>query len=422
MENKMMICVECDCEFTLEDITENDKREIMEKEEICEDCFDDNYTMCNECGEYVKDEEINYIQNRYDDEEMYVCEYCLSHSDNIFWCDYHMEYEFGEYRDVTNYGTVCMSAIEDSCEFNFCERCEEYYHEDNAMWDDYNECYYCENCYEEVVEGRLIKRYHHHQDNDDFYEILKTKEDKNKKSLSFGVELEVEANSCRCDNEATAKRINEATDLFVYEYDGSLDDGFEMISRPFTMNYLNEFAENEIKDALSILENSNYSSDNDTCGFHIHIGRDELENSELKLNHRDVVLNIALITEMFQRELRTLSRREDREVNRWASFYFENKDEVDIEELRYKLNEANRYHTINDTNLETLEFRINRGTLNHNIFMATIELIANICEYARENIIDEYKLENLNFNEIATYKYNNFIGRYIELMLSVATN
>ena len=57
--------------------------------------------------------------------------------------------------------------------------------------------------------------------------------------------------------------------------------------------------------------------------------------------------------------------------------------------------------------------RLFRGTLKKETFLATLELVHNICKYAKENTIND--LEALDFYTISTYDKNEYIGDYLEL-------
>lgn len=373
----------------------------QEMENICENCYEDNYCICELCGSTVENDESYIIS------DMVICEHCRWNDENVFYCEYHAELEFDEeHFRVENYGEICQEAYEYG-EFGTCEACWNMYHIDELMV--HNDCWYCEDC----CPNDIIGEYHEHA-----YDKKYFGEDDNIASLTFGVELEVE-NEGNAENEDMASDIIEMTDLFVFEYDGSLNDGFEIISSPFSMNYA---VENQgiFEELCDKLQRNMFTSDNDTCGMHVHVGKSSFEMGKANLKTENVVENIVCIVDYFQQEMTALSRRTEDEIGNWCQFYTEaeyyedycrdiTKDDIIN---AYHKDRFDRYHAVNTTNAKTVEFRIFRGTTDFDTYMANLELVANIVEYARD-----HKFENLNeldFVEIATYKYNNYIGTMVE--------
>lgn len=407
---RMYICNECGYEIEIDGI----ENEIMLEKNLCESCFDELYTVCELCGEIHLREDVKTITDRDNGGNLIVCEGCIENNFDVIWCDYHEEYEYCKYAYIiNNYGSICGDAM-DYGDFGYCENCEEYFCTDDLRYDEDEDRIYCDECYEDIVGNRVIKGYHNHKCE---YEcnIRRTTEDKNKNVLTFGFELEVENNNYYCDNEDVASEINDNTNLFNFEYDGSLDDGFEIISNPFTTSFMKSEGKEQIKTMLDILNRNDYKShDTNTCGLHFHISKEELGRTK---DYKDVRNNILLITEYFKEEMIILSRRTEEKLNRWAKFYKDTKDknEMTIGNIidSYQLHYNDRYHTINTTNRATLEFRCFRGTLKYETLMATWELVANICEYAMENEIKtNEQLYNLDFMEIITYKHNEYIEVY----------
>ena len=70
---------------------------------------------------------------------------------------------------------------------------------------------------------------------------------------------------------------------------------------------------------------------------------------------------------------------------------------------------SGRYQAINNENDNTIEFRLFRGTLKYNTFVATLQLVKFICEYVNTNDIKNCRRLNLsqcdfsNYPELVTY-------------------
>ena len=443
-------CEECYNIITITNSTEN--KDILIEKNICNDCLNDNYFECTECGEYHHNDEMQEVEFKneykkvctecvewYDDKYFfcedcneykyafdyecievydvdyntikYICESCKEHNYNIIWCDYHERWE-DAYTQLTvnNYGTICIDAYENSGEFCSCCECGDIFEFDSMNHNDRGS--YCDSCYEDIEEKGHIKSYHDHKcDYHRNTKIINTSDN----ILTYGFELEVEEGDETTCGEMSNILYEAMDDFTVYESDGSLNEGFEIISNPYDIDYYEAEGKDLIINMLNLLlENKFKSHDTQTCGLHVHVGRHGLGNS---YGERDnTIMQIGFIIEYFKEELITLSRRKPENLNRWAKFTTRSykKEELTLDIIN-TLNRENRsrYSALNLQNESTIEFRFFRGTLKKETFLATLELVHNICKYAKENTIND--LEALDFYTIATYEKNEYIGDYLEL-------
>ena len=147
----------------------------------------------------------------------------------------------------------------------------------------------------------------------------------------FGIELEIDG-AGRYDDfaEELLDIANAHADLLYIKTDGSLDDGMELVSHPCTMDY--------------------------------HINE-------------------------FPNELLKFSRRSEYTMNRWAARYgYEHTPKAIMDKAKKGGN--GRYAAVNLCNYHTVEFRLFRGTLKYNTFIATIQLVNRICDAAMYNTDD----------------------------------
>ena len=63
-----------------------------------------------------------------------------------------------------------------------------------------------------------------------------------------------------------------------------------------------------------------------------------------------------------------------------------------------KCHSLDRYHAINLTNRNTIEFRMFRGTLNIETFFATLQLVDNIVRYVKEHTNND--IQSLQFTDL----------------------
>ena len=396
--SKKYNCEYCNSEVELE-VIETNEHEIMANECLCEECFYDIYSYCDYCGNIELRDDLLYLSEN----SSFACESCVDNNDNIIWCEHHEEYEYQEDGDVitlANGSVICYNAYEYG-DYFYCEGCEQYFHIDYACYSEMDECYFCEDCIGDHV-SEFISEYHEH-DYDEFKTVKGEHTD-----LFFGMELEIESNNYRTRHDDLASAILNQTNDFVFEQDGSLDNGFEIISMPFSRNYMKENLSNDLYAMLQTINKHNYEGKN-TCGLHFHVSRDGIKS----------IANLLKVVEYFKEELTILSRREEKSLNRWSPFYGRN---IDKNELTNDFIDdiidscPSRYHALNLDNDYTVEFRIFKSTTDYNTLMATWELVNNIVAYANDHEVELNAMPN--FEEVATYQENNFIGKYMNSLLA----
>jgi hypothetical protein len=95
-------------------------------------------------------------------------------------------------------------------------------------------------------------------------------------------------------------------------------------------------------------------------------------------------------------ELLKFSRRSEYTINRWAARYgYENSPKAIMDKA--KKGNFGRYAAVNLCNYSTIEFRLFRGTLKLNTFIATLQLVNEICNVA-VSMSDE-GLQKLSWSE-----------------------
>ena len=324
--------------------------------------------ICKGCGCICIGTAI--LVNQGFDDEGYVCPDCIS--SEYFRCShcggyYHEQYHWASDSDFT----VCNRC---SSLYEVCEDCSEIVHNSDAHY--HNGYYYCNNCFDDIVRdslGNIIEDYSYKP-----VPIFLGESDDN---LYLGVELEVDyGNSVRAANSISDK----FSDVYL-KRDGSLETGFEIVSHPATLHYHKyRLAWEYIMNCCT--ENKMKSHDTSTCGLHCHVSRlffgstsDEQDLHIAKL--------ILLINKFWDNYMVPFSRRNITQLARWAR-----KPSIDILDTdtekeiidkvkgtRYK----GRYQGINLENSSTIEFRIFRGTLNFNTFIATLQFVDCVCRFSK---------------------------------------
>jgi len=331
----------------------------------CESCTDRRAHYCESCSEYNSGG-TSYVADR----QEHWCEPCL---DDAYWCDDCDEYNAGgcdscvESEDTDGYGT------------------------------------------------RIIHDYSYRPD------AIFHSTDKEER-LFFGIEIEVECKNSKSASAMHASQL-EMVDLAYLKNDGSLNNGFEIVTHPMS----HDFFKNEATELWTVLEdlrsNDNYKVkawDTTTCGLHIHISRTGFSSG----SHMHKFLNLVYSNPDFYSTLA------GRTSDQWAKYtdiitneYKRNGDGDRIQDTIYggyqtirkrsfahKLDynrHSDRYSAVNTLNHATLEMRIFRGTVNSDTIKAHLDLAHASVEYTRTLTVQDVREGALSADNFMWYVFQN---------------
>jgi hypothetical protein len=320
----------------------------------------------------------------------------------------------------------------------FCSNCEEYnsngscyIHDRGENWCDncLNQAYYCDECDEYNADGcdrcidsedtdnhgnRIIHDYSYRPD------AIFHSTDKEER-LFFGIEIEVEARDSKSTSAMHAHQL-EGLDLAYLKYDGSLNDGFEIVTHPMS----HDFFKNEATELWTVLEDLRSKHgmrvkawDTRTCGLHIHISRTGFNGG----SHMHRFLNLVYSNPDFYSTLA------GRTSDQWAKFTDiyrndykrdSNGERVWNEDTGYhvttkrtfmhKLNtesNSDRYSAVNTNNRETLEMRIFRGSVNGETIKSQLDLAHASVEYTRTLTIQDVREGALSADNLMWYVFQH---------------
>ena len=169
------------------------------------------------------------------------------------------------------------------------------------------------------------------------------------------------------------------------KHDGSLNKGIEIVSHPMTLAYHTEHM--PWSDVISAAREMGYTSHKaGTCGLHVHVSRSAFGDTEEKQDA--CIARILYFFEKHWEELLKFSRRTQTQLNQWAARYGYKTEPREILDHAKEYRSRNRYTCVNLTNAATIEFRMFRGTLNLNSFLAALQFVDLICDVAK-NMTDE---------------------------------
>ena len=314
--------------------------------------------VCTSCGNNFYREQLSPF-----DGEL-LCPACLSSQtvycsccDRRIWTD-------------DNVGTdaqpLCQDCFDDH--FERCTTCnalirrgDTYYRGDTP---------YCAECYQSVGCGDEIMSYYF-KPTPIFYGEGKR---------FFGVELEIDGAGEDNDNAAEILHIANVERPLVYcKHDGSLDDGFEIVTHPMTLDFhLHNMPWEQIVEEAKKLGYTSHQAG--TCGLHVHVNRNAFGETEVQQDA--VIARILYFVEKNWEELLKFSRRTQSQLDQWAARYGYKDQPKELLDHAKKSAHAGRYTSVNLTNKNTIEFRIFRGTLKHNTLIATLQLLDRICDVA----------------------------------------
>jgi hypothetical protein len=348
---------------------------------VCKDCVN-NMVRCRDCGSLMfPDQGYTYYElgtGRATDER--ICPECYENYIECNHCRGLIDTETDQfYRDVDGF-TVC-----ETCKYYyvFCEECERLVHIDEAFYDSDSDYYYCRSCARffdvDDDEDEIVINNYGYKPQPIFHLFASEHlgERFQKEPLLFlGVELEIDEGGTDIDN---ARYILSGCNYpgFLYaKHDGSLIDGFEIVSHPATLAFhLIEVGWDEV---LKRAERKGFTShDNKRCGLHIHINKNFWGKDE---NTQEIgELKLLIFFERFWDEIVRFSRRTSSQILHYCARY----QTVNLQEAKRE-NGEKRYYAINFQNKNTIEFRIFRGTLRLLTFYATLEFVYHLCHFLRE--------------------------------------
>lgn len=314
--------------------------------------------VCTSCGNNFYREQLSPF-----DGEL-LCPACLSSQtvycsccDRRIWTD-------------DNVGTdaqpLCQDCFDDH--FERCTTCnalirrgDTYYRGDTP---------YCAECYQSAGCGDEIMSYYF-KPTPIFYGEGKR---------FFGVELEIDGAGEDNDNAAEILHIANVERPLVYcKHDGSLDDGFEIVTHPMTLDFhLRSMPWEQIAEEAKKLGYTSHQAG--TCGLHVHVNHTAFGETEAQQDA--VIARILFFFEKNWEELLKFSRRTQYQLDQWAARYGYKDQPKELLDHAKKSAHAGRYTSVNLTNKNTIEFRIFRGTLKYNTLVATLQLLDRICDVA----------------------------------------
>ena len=230
-----------------------------------------------------------------------------------------------------------------------------------------------------------------------------------------------------CTNwDNVAKDIINDRDFLYAKEDGSVCDGGEINTHPFNFNW---YRKNHIADYMDVLKKQGIRAD-DSCGFHVHIGRNFFTENHLVKMVKFFYANPKFISQLSQRDgsdglleyanpditdklddgnydpCDTCHKncehcRDEWKTNPPPPIDFNNRAFC-RDFVRSRYDDAARWVALNLTNTATVEIRAFQGTVNKKLAQAYLEFVVACVLYTRKAA----------FKNISVEGFKRYVGKY----------
>lgn len=317
---------------------------------------------CDSCGHHYPAEELTEFDGAW------LCGECMESATTTCSCCGERIWVDDNAGDVNT--PLCQSCFDRY--YTICARCGRAIHNNNVFYleaeDD--EDGYCYECYSRLSREKGIHAYGY-KPTPIFY---------GDGPRFFRVELEIDEAGESQDNASYLLHVaNETAEHLYCKHDGSLNDGFELVTHPMTLDYHQSrmpWAE-VLREAVGMGYLSHQAG---TCGLHVHVNRSAFGDTAEQQD--GAIARVLYFFERHWAELLQFSRRSQRQLDQWAARYGYKDQPQAILEHAKRGRHAGRYTAVNLQNRDTIEFRIFRGALKLNTLLATLQLLDKICDVA----------------------------------------
>jgi len=373
---------------------------------ICPSCNTNVYEPSTDfMGKYLDYYRVNYIrysttpQGQYapiniviNDEPQVAHRMCII---NCTICDNEAIYRGHERVQGDTYCKQCFDIwYEDNDGDEYarsCEGCGSYDHQDNMYYSNWLNDWLCETCdesrdYECNDCGRMGTHsylndhecdYGEESDSDSPYIHNYSYKPRptffGDTKYHFGIELEVEASRNGNYSLGAEMCYRRLSDRGYLKYDGSLSNGFEIVSHPHS---LQEIQENFPWEMVELLKADGFRSWNTTsCGLHVHVSRTAFTAATYNQRETHQIKFMKLIYDN-QRQVQRLAGRK----SNYATF--DDKGKV-VKKVKMGNQSSGRYSAVNIDNDTTIEVRVFRGSLRKERVLSAVEFVHAAVEYTR---------------------------------------
>ncbi len=321
---------------------------------LCLSCYEDGFFTCDQCERIERDDDEHSLSGErlcsscYD-ERVTICDDCgrvIEHSDDVY---------------SAGGNTVCENCLNDH--YYRCDECGDMVHAHNAYIED-DSCL-CDSCYS--MNRIHIKRYSYKP----IWHGQRLPAEACRNVLYMGVELEVDNTDSEYDNDEAAESMCAMLPAICKE-DGSITNGFEIVTHPMTFGYVKS-REGVFNKALAYLRSHGFSGHNHG-GMHVHMGKAAFSDLHVIKFSRLFMDNVDFWTR--------ISQRKQANLDRWANFGSSTRFDRDSVKEGKRHRNGDRYAALNFTS-QTIEVRIFNSTIRTDRFYKNIEACQAAFDFSR---------------------------------------
>ena len=294
---------------------------------------------------------------------------------------------------------ICESCAE---EYRSCDSCGDMHHGENLAYDEESEQDLCESCRESAA-SRTLHDYGYRPS--PRFSYGKGERQIRNASLFAGVEIEV-------DNGGSVTQAIKSSGLdhhdnFYCKHDGSLNEGFEIVSHPATWQW---WKEHDFKWTGLVQKEGFRSYNTTTCGMHVHVSRSWFKPLDI----------LKLLTFFRDNEdfiLRMSRRGSKKKLNEWSGVDKAARCKHIRMVKREQSSDSGRYCALNLEPDRTIEFRLFRGTLHVPSIRRNLAWVFALCHFVKHAGLNDMTEDN--FRDWIVEHGKSCIGRVMGRMRSL---
>ena len=258
----------------------------------------------------------------------------------------------------------------------------------------------CSECVRHGGRGPYRVRNYSHKPSPRF---MRTERDLNERALHFGTEVEIDVANDRSRDQALERLGKEdVSHLFYCKHDVSAGAGFELVSHPFTYDWMrsNESSFQPMFGLADIMR----GFESIKCGMHIHMSRDAFSELQMFKFMRFFHLN--------QKFIRALARRPKGRFDRWSKMVVPERSSL----IRFAINKERIDFGRGVLNFgaseNTIECRMFRSTLSPTAYFGNVEFLQGLFDYTKNCGADDSQLTEdrfIGYVQDRGRAYKNFV-------------
>ena len=291
-----------------------------------------------------------------------------------------------------NYCQPCFDKYEVDEDIIYCEYGDHYTFDSSLTYSDIRDEDMCQTCYDSYVEcGDCGYEYHENnghtcQDDEEgtssYSEYIYSYSYRprpnfypDKGELYYlGIELEVEVTGSESRHECATEVVNALGARAYLKEDGSLSNGFEIVTHPHTLHEYQTSVDWSFLKQLSKMGVRSWNRS--SCGLHVHVSRTAFNSS----THAATEAHQVRFNKLIYDNQRQVERLAGRKNNDYA--LFTDKGKV-VPKVKFGTQSSGRYSAVNMEPEDTIEVRVFKGSLRKERVLSGIEFVAAAVEYTR---------------------------------------